>query len=182
MLAAALLAGCAGLPLTQEEIEDTLLQPVDRVDLDRYMGRWYMIANIPYFAERGNQAVHVEYSRGEDGVIHDLFTARRGFDREPFTRNGLIRITDPVTAAQGTITFPPFLSQDFTILYLDQDYRYTAIGHPSRNFCWVFARVPYMSDEVYEEILTVLTRNLFDVSRVLKIPQTPEQVEQPGFQ
>jgi apolipoprotein D and lipocalin family protein len=24
------------------------------VDLDRYAGRWHVIANIPYFAEKGN--------------------------------------------------------------------------------------------------------------------------------
>lgn len=26
----------------------------EHVDLDRYFERWYIIANIPYFAERGN--------------------------------------------------------------------------------------------------------------------------------
>ncbi len=42
------LGGCAseGTPLT--------LAP--QVDLDRYAGRWYIIANIPYFAENAKSA------------------------------------------------------------------------------------------------------------------------------
>ena len=31
-------------------------ETVDEVDLERYMGEWYVIANIPYFGERDNVA------------------------------------------------------------------------------------------------------------------------------
>lgn len=182
LLAALLLTACAAQPPTQEEIEDVQLKPVEYVDLDRYMGRWYMIANIPYFAERGNVAAYVDYSRREDGLIDDLYTARKGFDQESFTKKGLISIADERTHAFGSIRFLPAPWQDFAILYLDKDYHYTVIGHPSRNFCWVFSREPQMTDAIYAEVLDVLKDNLFDVSRVFKIPQTPEQIGQPGFQ
>lgn len=182
LLALLALTACVSQPLTQEEIEDVLLKPVEHVDLDRYMGRWYMIANIPYFAEAGNVAVHVDYSLREDGLINDSYTARKGFGLKPFINKGLISITDEQNHAFGSISFLPALWQDFTIVYLDPHYRYTVIGHPSRNFCWVFAREPYMSDEIYADALATLKDNLFDVSRVFKIPQTPEQIGQLGFQ
>jgi apolipoprotein D and lipocalin family protein len=182
VLALLVISGCVSRPLTQEEIEDVPLKPVAQVDLDRYMGRWYMIANIPYFAERGNVAVHVEYSRRADGSIEDIYTAREGFDGKTFSKKGLIWITDEKTRAAGSITFLPPLWQDFTIVYLDKDYRYTAIAHPSRDFCWIFAREPYMGDEIYKDILATLKDNLFDISRVLKIPHTREQIGALGFQ
>ena len=182
VLAAQSLAGCASGPLEPDDIEDVPLKAVERVDLDRYMGRWYMIANIPYFAERGNVAARVDYSLRKDGEIDDLLTAQEGFDKPQFTRLGRISISDPVTHAEGMITFMPPLSQPFSIVYLDDAYQYTVVAHPSRTFCWIFSRQPRMSDEAYRQVLTVLTANLYDVSRILKIPQTRDQTGMPGFQ
>src|SRR5690349_10889824 len=50
-VAAALLAlsGCASMGLNSGPRP---LRPVPYVDLPRYMGGWYVIANIPYFAEK----------------------------------------------------------------------------------------------------------------------------------
>jgi hypothetical protein len=39
-----------------------------------------------------------------------------------------------------------------------------------------------MSDAVYQEALAALKANGFDVSRVFKIPQLPEDIGQPGYQ
>ena len=53
-----LLAGCLNFLLLtgcSPEAQPLMLAP--QVDLDRYAGRWYIIANIPYFAERGNVGV-----------------------------------------------------------------------------------------------------------------------------
>lgn len=178
---ALVLAACA-TPLPDFSEEEEPLKAVGYVDLDRYMGRWYVIANIPYFAERGNLAPYVEYSRRPDGLIDDKYTALQAFDREPFVKNGLIEITNPMTRSEGRITFLPPLWQDYAVLFLDPDYRYTAIGHPSRNYAWVFAREPRVSDDIYEAMLAALRANGFDTGRVLKIPQRPEDLGAPGFQ
>lgn len=191
LLALVLVTGCAGrapppddeLPPGLEDFDEELpLTPAGYVDLDRYMGRWYMIANIPYFAERGNVGVYVEYRRRADGLIDDIYTAQDAFGLPPFTKKGLIEIVDPIRNAEGRITFLPPLWQDYTVLYLDPEYRYTVIGHPSRDYCWLFAREPAVSDDIYAEMLAALRNNGFDTARVLKIPQKPEQVGAPGFQ
>lgn len=162
--------------------DDLPLSPVPYVDLDRYMGRWYLIANIPYFAELGNVAAYVEYRRREDGRIDDWYTAREAFDASPFVKKGLIEVTDPVGNASGRITFLGPLWQDYAVLYLDGAYRHTVIGHPSRQYAWIFARAPQIADADYQRMLDALAANRFDVTRVQKIPQVPEQVGQPGFQ
>jgi apolipoprotein D and lipocalin family protein len=179
-LALALVACATPLPDFGEEEEP--LNAVGYVDLDRYMGRWYVLANIPYFAERGNLAPYVEYSRRPDGLINDKYTALEAFDRAPFVKDGLIEITNPITRAEGRITFLAPLWQDYAVLFLDPDYRYSVIGHPSRNYAWVFAREPRVSDEIYAAMLAVLRANGFDTSRVLRIPHRPEDVGAAGFQ
>ena len=58
---AALLAGCqASMPP---------LKTVDYVDLDRFMGDWYVIANIPTFVEKGAHNAVESYRLDDDGSI-----------------------------------------------------------------------------------------------------------------
>ena len=183
LLAALALGACASVP---EDLyfpdEEPALRAVGYVDMDRYMGRWYLIANIPYFVEAGNVAVYVEYSKRDDGVYNDKYTGRDSFDLPPFVKNGLIEITNPITNAEGRITFLPPIWQDFTVVFLDDDYRYSVIAHPSRNYCWIFAREPRMSDSVYQAALAALADNGFDVTRILKVPQERSDHGLPGYQ
>lgn len=180
--AALLLSACASTPEGEVDIEDIPLAAVEKVDLDRYMGRWYMIANIPYFAERGNLAPYVEYRRVDRLHIEDLYTALDDWDEKPFTKKGHIEVFDLPSMAEGRITFFPAPGQDYAVLYVDEDYRYTMIGHPSRDYAWLFSRQPDMPEEIYEDMLEVLEDNHFNPARVLKIPQRPSQAGQPGFQ
>ena len=45
------------------------LQTVAHVDLARYMGDWYVIANIPYFAEKGCFDSVESYALRADGEV-----------------------------------------------------------------------------------------------------------------
>jgi len=184
LLLAVLAGACATVPDDFEftEAEEVPLRSVGYVDLDRYMGRWYLIANIPYFAEAGNVAVYVEYSKRDDGLFDDKYTGRDSFDLPPFVKNGQFEITNPLTNAEGRITFLPPIWQDFAVLFLDDEYRYSVIGHPSRNYCWIFAREPRMSDSAYQAALAALADNGFDVTRVLKVPQHRGELGLPGYQ
>jgi apolipoprotein D and lipocalin family protein len=176
------LASCA-TPRPEFADEDPPpLTAVDWLDLDRYMGRWYVIANIPYFAERGNLAPYVEYSLRPDGLIDDRYTARDSFEQPPFVKEGMIEITNPITRAEGRITFLPPLWQDYAVLFVDEEYRYSIIGHPTREYCWLFAREPRIDDGMYQAMLAVARANGFDTSRIQKIPHRPEDLGAPGFQ
>jgi apolipoprotein D and lipocalin family protein len=183
-VAALALAACGGVRENFEyfDDDDPPLRSVGYVDLDRYMGRWYIVANIPYFAEAGNVAPYVEYSRRPDGLIDDKYTARDSFDLPPFVKDGLIEVTNPITNAEGRITFLPPIWQDFAVVFLDEDYRHTAIAHPSRNYAWVFAREPRMSESVYQAALAALADNGVDITRVLRIPHRRSEQGLPGYQ
>jgi len=180
LLATLALAGCATW-FTGFDEEDPL-EAVAYVDLDRYMGRWYLMANIPNFAERGNIAPYVEYSRRADGFINDKYTARDAFGEPTFTKDGYIEITNPVTQAEGRITFLQPLWEDYAVIFLDPDYRYTVVGLQNRKHIWLFAREPRLSDDVYQAMLDVARANGFDVAQILRFPHRPEELGLPGYQ
>jgi apolipoprotein D and lipocalin family protein len=62
-LCLALLHGCATTPMPAT---------VDSapVDLARFMGRWHVIAHVPYFGESGHVASSDDYTLQDDGDIH----------------------------------------------------------------------------------------------------------------
>ncbi len=52
------------------------LQAVDRVDINRFMGDWYVIANIPTAIEKGAHNAIESYRLDDDGSIATTFTFR----------------------------------------------------------------------------------------------------------
>jgi len=175
------LAACATtLPDFGED--EPPLDTVAYVDLERYMGRWHLIANIPNFAEEGNLAPYVEYTRRPDGRIDDKYTAFEKFGGPPFSKDGFIEITNPATQAEGRITFLQPLWEDYAVIFLDPDYRYTVVGLQNRKYIWLFAREPKVSDEVYQAMLAAARANGFAVTQILRFPQRPEDVGKPGYQ
>jgi len=152
------------------------------VDLPRYMGRWYVIANIPYLAERGFVASRAEWTLRPDGRIDDVFVGRKGgFDQA----ERRYRFLDTVEPGSGggkwsvRLFWPVYVTQ--LTLYVDPDYRYTILGYPGKSLGWILARQPQISEDDYRALLARLDAMGYDTSRFRRVPQLPGQVGQPGF-
>ena len=112
-LAVLLFAGC--VTSTQ-----TLPAPVARVDLDRYMGRWYVISHTPYLLERGKVASYDTYARRPDGRLTNNFTFReQTVDGPEKTWEGTARVIDPVSNAVWKVSFFWPVSVTYKIFALD---------------------------------------------------------------
>lgn len=172
-------ASCAGSPKEYRMPEPALAQ----VDLPRFMGRWWVIANIPYFAERGKIASSDNYSLREDGGIDVVYAYKKSFDEaEERTLEASARPIPGSGGAHWKQRFFWILSVEVQILEIDPDYRWALIGNPKRSLAWVFAREPLMSAEDYARVVARLGRFGYDPAELKRVPQTPEQVGQPGFQ
>lgn len=178
LLAAALGAGCASVPHAGDP-----LKTATQVELDHFMGRWYVIANIPYAAERGRVGAYFEYSPREDGHINDrYFSQEKDFDHPLEEKQGIATVVDTQSNAAWKVHFDWSRDLDCRILYVDPEYRYAVAGNPSRDQAWILARDLYVSDENYQLLLAVLAEQGYDPTRVLKVPPRPEFLGIPGYQ
>lgn len=177
LLLAVLLAGCASAPVPLD-----FPKPLPRVDLERFSGDWWVIANIPYFAERGKVATRVTYRLRDDGRIDDLYFFRKSFDREEQQWSGFGEVVDTQTNARWRVQFLWPFWFDYVIHEVGPDYEWAIVGHPSREYAWVFSRERRMDDARYADLLGRLGALGYDTGRILKVPQFPEDVGQPGFQ
>lgn len=153
------------------------------VDLPRFMGRWWVIANIPYFAERGKLASSDNYSLREDGRIDVVYAYRKSFDETAErTLNAWARPLPGSGNAHWRQRFFGIFSVELQVLEIDPDYRWALIGNPKRSLAWVFAREPRMNDVEYANVVERLRRFGYDPAALRRIPQAPEQVGLAGFQ
>jgi apolipoprotein D and lipocalin family protein len=153
------------------------------VDLDRYAGRWYVIANIPYFAEKGKVGSYFDISFQSADKFTDVYNARsKDFDAplKSFTLNGYV-VPGTGNARWRESPFWPFYLS-YLILYVDPDYQTALVGYPGRGYGWVFARQPVIDDSAYQSLLGRLKDQGYDISQFRRVPQTPEQIGKPGFQ
>ena len=107
---------------------------VDYVDIDRFMGDWYVIANIPTFLEEGAHNAVETYEKSDDGTIATTFTFREGgFDGDLKKYNPTGYIEDSKTNALWGMQFIWPIKADYRIVYLDDDYTKTVIGREARD-------------------------------------------------
>lgn len=157
-------------------------QPDSAIDLQRYMGRWYVIANIPYFPERGKVASYDEYALRKDGRIDNVYGFKKAFNKKEKQWKALATVVPNSGNTKWTIKFWGLLNADYQILEVAPDYSWALIGHPKREMGWVFSRDPNMADGQYELLLKKFAHYQYKISDFKRVPQFAEQVGKPGFQ
>jgi len=164
MLVALFVAGCAS--------KGPEMNTVEYVDLKRFMGDWYVIANIPTFLEKGAHNAVESYELDDDGSIATTFKFRAdSFDgkQKEYNPRGFVRDTDS-NATWGMRFVWPFKS-DYRIVYLADDYSQTIIGRQKRDFVWIMARTPSISDSDYDRLLDFVETLGYDPTLVERVPQ-----------
>jgi apolipoprotein D and lipocalin family protein len=154
-----------------------------KLDLERYMGRWWVIANIPYFAEKGKVATADIYTLREDGRIDNVYAYRKAFDKPEKTTEAIASVVPGTDNAQWVIAFfGGLVKADLLVLDVVPDYSWALIGHPKRKMAWIFAREQAMDDAQYQALRARFKDFGYDPAQLQRVPQFPEQVGQPGFQ
>jgi apolipoprotein D and lipocalin family protein len=149
------------------------LKPVPHVDLPRYMGDWYVIANIPYFGEKNCVGSIESYALRADGDIDNAFSCRKKSLDAPLERvtNARVKVHDKFTNAEWRVRFFKVLSVKYLVLDLDPEYQWVAVSHPSRRYGWVFSRSETLPEETYKAILSRLAAQGYDITRFAKVAQ-----------
>ncbi|MGI9290283.1 MAG: lipocalin family protein [Gammaproteobacteria bacterium] len=158
------------------------LQAIDtKVELDRFMGDWYVIASIPidfWFASEAGGHNGVEtYQLRDDGKIATTYTFRQdSFDGEEKQFTPVAWVHNKETNAEWRMQFMwPFRSA-YLIAYLDEDYEQTVIGVPNRTYVWIMTRSPEISEDEYNKLVSIVGELGYDTSLLQRVPQRwPEE-------
>lgn len=148
------------------------MKVVDYVDIERFMGDWYVIANIPTFLEKDAYNAVESYALNEDGSIATTFTfLKGGFDGEKKQFNPKGFVTDTQSNAIWGMRFIWPIKADYRIVYLSGDYSQTIIARQKRDFIWIMARTPEIPEADYQRLIDLSKSIGYDVTKIERVPQ-----------
>lgn len=164
-VAALALAGCSSVPRAPVPV-------VHHVDLERFMGDWYVIASIPTYIERDAWNAVESYRLEPDGTVATTFTFRAGGYDGPerlYTPRGFV--VDRTSNAVWGMQFVWPIKADYRIAYLSDDYGQTVIARDARDYVWIMARSPQLSEADYARLTGFVADMGYDLSKLRKVPQ-----------
>lgn len=166
LLALLLLAGAVAANLPA-------IRPVPHVDLARFMGTWYLVGGMPTAFERDAWNAVETYTLRRDGSIRTTLTFNHGRADGPRKH-----IEAPARVRPGTgnavwdvRVFGPMKAQ-YVVAWLRDDYSLMVVARDARDYAWVFARSPDVTDAELERARLRLRGLGYDLSKWRTVPHS----------
>jgi len=163
-----ILSSCISLPEN--------ITPVQGFELNKYLGKWYEVARLDHSFERGLSHVSASYSLKDDGGVKVI---NRGYDEEEKTwdeaegKAYFVREAD-----EGYLKvsfFGPFYGA-YIIFELDEDYQYSFVSGPNKDYLWLLSRTPTISDGLKARFLQKVKGLGYDTHALIFPNQSPPQL------
>lgn len=152
------------------------IKPVAHVDLPRFMGGWYVIASIPTRFEKDAYNALEVYTLKPNGDVATSFHFREGgFDgkKKVIHSTGIVK-DGTGNAVWGVQVVWPLKAQ-YIVAYLKDDYSQVIVARDARDYIWVMARTPTVSQADYDALMARVKALGYPLDKVRKVPQTQTQ-------
>lgn len=144
---------------------------VENVDLERFMGAWYVIASIPTFIEKDAYNAVESYRLEKNGTVATTFTFNKAdFDGKLKTYQPKGFVVENSGNAVWKMQFVWPFKAEYRIIYLTEDYQQTVIGRTKRDYAWIMAREPMISEKDYKQIKDFLVEQGYTLDDLRLVP------------
>jgi len=142
------------------------------LDVTRFMGKWFVLAQIPTPFDRGARGSVEEYAWNEAEQRVDvcfIMTRRNSASRTTLLQRAYLR--NPPTNSRWSLSprlgglYLP-LALPYLVVDVDADYSTTIIGVPDRSIMYVMARAPAVSEDMLRGLLDKVCRLGHDMAKV----------------
>tara|TARA_Y100000590_G_C15379678_1_gene885835 strand:- start:36 stop:557 length:522 start_codon:yes stop_codon:yes gene_type:complete len=134
---------------------------VENLDIERFMGRWYVFALIPNWIEEGGTNSYDDYVLNEDGTIDITYKTIKDGKQRTIKQQGFV--VDNQLPSRWEIKFikpwVPFYKAPYEVIILDKEYSYMVVGHPDNTYGWIMSRETSIDEQIYNKILLELNED-----------------------
>lgn len=148
--------------------------PIPYVNINNFSGLWYETARTYNSFEENCVAASIEYKLSDENTLE---VKNRCFEYE--IGGKLIEYTGKAQALNGdnfaTLekTYFWIFTQEYLILYLEDDYSTAIMADNEMKNMWIMNRTAFMEQEKLDKILVFL-KDYMDTSRLIFTPQDKE--------
>ncbi|MBF4359466.1 lipocalin family protein [Vibrio anguillarum] len=164
ILCAVLLNGCLGMPES--------VKPVSDFELNNYLGKWYEVARLDHFFERGLSQVTAEYSARNDGgvsVLNRGYSEEKGEWKEP--EGKAYFVNSPTDGYLKVSFFGPFYGSYVVFELERENYSYAFVSGPNTEYLWLLSRTPRVEPDILEKFVQMSKERGFDTNRLIYVQQ-----------
>jgi apolipoprotein D and lipocalin family protein len=158
---------CTGCSTTQYS------KTVLRVDLERFMKKWYVIAGRLTFLEKGahNAVEEYKWNSEEKRIDIKFYFNKDSFDGKVKNIPQKAWVENKESNAHWKIS--PFwpLKFDYFVIALADDYSWTAIGVPNQKYLWIMADKWNISESELKDMMTKIQLAGYPVNDLIRVPQ-----------
>jgi apolipoprotein D and lipocalin family protein len=148
------------------------MKTVPKVEIEKFMGDWYVLAGRFTFLEVGVHNGLEQYSWNEKEQRIDIgFTYNKGSLSGPeksIPQKGWIHNQETKAHWKVSPLWP--LKFDYLVIELDVDYRWTAIGVPDQKYLWIMSRDWKNAGSVIDIALRRLDAQGYDTRNTVRVP------------
>lgn len=145
------------------------------VDVERFMGTWYVHGHTPTFLDRNAYDATESYERDEDGMILTTYRFRKGSHEGNWrTIRPKGWVHDEQSNAEWRMRFFGLFTGPYYILHVSPDYQQTVVGHPGRELAWIMTRSPIISEQDYQRLRAELENRSYNLSEMVRVPHRPD--------
>lgn len=142
------------------------LPVVDNVDVNRYIGKWYEIAHLPFKQQEGCSCTKAEYQIIDSTTLRVINKCMK--DGEIDQANGKAFVVEGTNNAKLRVQFFWPFRGDYWIIFLDsENYNWAVVGTPSRKYLWILSRSPNMDKTLLNDLIMKIDKAGFDSSKLM---------------
>lgn len=138
--------------------ENRALPEIDqKVDLERYQGRWYQVAAIPQpYTLQCSHDTTADYEVVDEDTISVVNSCGTPFGPSVITGKADVRSDASLKVTFGGVPFQTEGGEpNYRVTYLEDDYSLAIVGSPNRLSGFVLSRTPDLSAEDWAKVRNV---------------------------
>ena len=134
-----------------------------KIDLNKYLGKWFEIAQIQNEFEPNMKDVTATYELIDNGVIK-------------ITNRGTINGVEKEVTAMAfkteqddllNVVFYPDISSSYRILAIDSNYQYALVGGDKPNYLWILSREKTIDKNTYNKFINIAKNKNYNVNDII---------------
>lgn len=148
------------------------IRTAESIDLNRFAGDWFVIANIPTFIETDAYNAVESYAKPVNGRVATTFTFNKGgFEGERKTYQPTAFVREGSGNAVWGMQFVWPIKAEYRVVYIDPEYQFTIIGRTKRDYVWLMARQAVIAEDDYKRLLSIIEQEGYDLDKLRLVPQ-----------
>ena len=158
-------------------LSEQLLPSNQHVDIEQFMGRWFVWAHIPTYIDKGTtNNIEDYYYDLSKKQVHVRFTYSHAKGKKPNTLEQRAQMANPHNtvwklALKLGVYIP--LSTRYVIMYVDPDYEHTIVGVPDRSLLYIMGRSKSIDTTKLCDLLNRAEQQGYDLLNVQYPPFDP---------